>query len=62
MKEGIPFVSIIVPVYNAERYLEQCIKSILNQSYNRFECIFVNDKSTDGSAGTPMFILEINKI
>ncbi len=42
-------VSIIVPVYNAERYLHRCIQSILNQSYKNWEAIFVNDGSTDSS-------------
>ena len=42
-------VSIIVPVYNVERYLEQCILSILSQTYNDFELILVDDGSTDSS-------------
>lgn len=42
-------VSIILPVFNGEKYLAQSIKSILNQSYNNFELIIVNDCSTDGS-------------
>lgn len=42
-------VSVIVPVYNAEYYLEECIESILNQSYSNFELILVNDGSTDNS-------------
>ena len=40
-------VSIILPVYNVEKYIEKCIKSILNQDYKNFEAIFVNDGSTD---------------
>lgn len=43
-------VSIIVPVYNAEQYLEQCIDSILCQSYTDYELILINDGSSDGSA------------
>ncbi|MGB3159726.1 MAG: glycosyltransferase family 2 protein [Carnobacterium sp.] len=42
-----PTISIIVPVYNVEKYLRQCIESILNQKYQDFELILVNDGSTD---------------
>lgn len=42
-------VSIIVPVFNAEKYLENTINTILNQSYDNFETIFVDDKSNDNS-------------
>ncbi|MDD3409607.1 MAG: glycosyltransferase [Eubacteriales bacterium] len=44
-----PFVSVIVPVYNAESTLERCLRSILNQSYRHLEVIAVNDGSRDGS-------------
>lgn len=44
-----PTVSIIVPVYNAERTLRRCIESILNQEYSDFELLLVNDGSTDHS-------------
>ena len=46
-----PLVSLIVPVYNVEPYLPQCPESIRTQSYENFECLLVNDGSTDGSAG-----------
>lgn len=42
-------ISIIVPVYNMEKYLERCVKSILAQTYNRIEVILVDDGSTDNS-------------
>lgn len=42
-------ISIIVPVYNAERHLNKCIDSILSQSFVNFELILINDGSTDGS-------------
>lgn len=42
-------ISVIVPVYNVERYLERCIESILNQTYKNIEIILVNDGSVDGS-------------
>jgi glycosyltransferase involved in cell wall biosynthesis len=44
-----PAISIIIPVYNTERYLLRCIDSILAQTYNDFECILVDDGSTDSS-------------
>lgn len=43
-------ISIIVPVYNVEKYLERCMNSILTQTYTRLEIILVDDGSTDGSA------------
>lgn len=42
-------LSIIVPVYNGEQYLEKCVYSILNQSYKQIEVVLVNDGSTDCS-------------
>jgi len=44
------YLSIIVPVYNKENYIDACIESILNQSFTDFELIIVNDGSTDSSA------------
>ena len=41
--------SIIVPVYNVEKYIDKCLKSIENQSYFDFEVIIVNDGSLDNS-------------
>ncbi len=42
-------ISVIVPVFNVEDYIERCIKSILNQTYNNLEIILVDDGSTDKS-------------
>lgn len=45
----MPNLSIIIPVYNAEKYLEKCLNSILNQNYTNFEVVLVNDGSKDNS-------------
>lgn len=45
----MPKVSIIVPVYNTEKYLEKCLNSLVNQSLKDLEIIIVNDGSTDNS-------------
>ena len=42
-------VSVVVPIYNVENYLEECIESILNQTYSNIEVILIDDGSTDGS-------------
>ena len=42
-------ISIIVPVYNVEKYLSECLDSIINQSYKNIEIILINDGSTDSS-------------
>lgn len=43
-------VSVIVPVYNGEKYLRQCVESIIKQDYDNLEIILINDGSKDGSA------------
>ncbi len=45
----MPEISVIVPVYNVEKYVGRCIDSILNQTFTDFELILVNDGSTDNS-------------
>lgn len=47
--EAVPLLSIIVPIYNVELYLRQCLDSILTQTFEDFELILVNDGSTDNS-------------
>ena len=46
-----PLVSVIVPVYNVEEYLENCLNSIINQTYKNIEIILVDDGSTDNCGG-----------
>ncbi len=49
MSQEKPQVSIIVPVYNAEKYIGRCVESILGQEFRDFELILINDGSRDGS-------------
>lgn len=44
-----PLVSVIVPIYNVEKYLSKCIESIINQTLSNIEIILINDGSTDSS-------------
>lgn len=46
---GYPLISVIVPVYNVERYLDQCMHSLVRQSYANLEIIVIDDGSTDSS-------------
>ena len=45
----MPKISVIVPVYNVENYIEKCIESILSQTYTDFELLLINDGSSDKS-------------
>ena len=54
-------ISIIIPVYNVEKYIERCLESILNQAFNEYEVIIVNDGSTDNSGKICDKYSEINK-
>lgn len=49
MEMMIVKISVIVPVYNTEKYLNKCIKSIVRQTYSNWELIIIDDGSTDGS-------------
>ena len=49
MKSEKPKVSVIVNCHNGEKYLKECIKSIINQTYKNLEIIIFDDNSTDGS-------------
>lgn len=49
MKEKLPKLSVIVPVYNTAKYIEKCLDSLLNQEYSNIEIIVIDDKSTDNS-------------
>ena len=44
-----PKISVIIPVYNAEKFLSRCLDSVINQTHENLEIICVNDESTDGS-------------
>lgn len=48
-KKNTPLVSIIMPVYNAEKYVEKSINSVLNQQYDNWELLIINDSSSDNS-------------
>jgi len=55
--------SIIIPVYNAEKFLSRCIESVLNQTFNNFELILINDGSTDNSGKVcDKYALQDNRI
>ena len=48
-KNEKPDISIIIPIYNVEKYISKCINSILNQTYKEIEVILVDDGSIDKS-------------
>jgi len=49
MSEVIPIISVLMPVYNAEKYIQAAVESILKQTFTDFEFIIINDGSTDGT-------------
>lgn len=54
-------ISVIVPVYNVEKYLRPCVESILEQTYKNIEVILVNDGSTDKSKAICLELAEKDK-
>ena len=57
-KSSTPLISIVVPVYNVEKYLQRCIDSILAQSFKDFELILIDDGSKDSRA---RFVMRMQK-
>jgi teichuronic acid biosynthesis glycosyltransferase TuaG len=55
-----PFISIIMPAYNAERHIAESIRSVLDQTYSRWELIIVNDGSTDSTADVVREFLDLD--
>jgi glycosyltransferase involved in cell wall biosynthesis len=49
VSQGLPLVSVIIPIYNGEMFLTQAIESVISQTYTEWEIILVDDGSTDGS-------------
>lgn len=49
MHSSLPLISIIVPLYNNEKYIKKCLESLVNQTYTNIEVIIINDGSTDKS-------------
>ena len=55
-------ISVVIPVYNAERYLQQSVNSVLSQNYDNIELICIDDGSTDNTAGLLADIKDRTKI
>ena len=49
MMDNNHLISVIIPVYNTEKYLSECVNSVLAQTYNKFELILIDDGSKDNS-------------
>jgi len=58
-REKLPLVSIVTPAYNAERFIEDTIKSVMNQTYPYIEHIIIDDGSTDE---TPKILQKFEKL
>lgn len=51
MEQLKPVISVIVPVYNVEKYLEKCVQSVLAQTFKEIEILLIDDGSKDASGG-----------
>ena len=49
MLSSYPLVTVIIPIYNVEDYLDKCLESVVSQTYSNLEIVLINDGSTDGS-------------
>lgn len=49
MRDNFPLISVVIPVYNTEKYLERCVRSALAQTYSKLEILLIDNKSTDKS-------------
>ena len=49
LTDNLPLISVVLPVYNVENYLEKCLNSVVKQTYKNIEIIIVNDGSLDSS-------------
>ena len=47
--ENYPKISVIIPVYNVEKYIKNCLDSLINQTFDNFEIILIDDASNDNS-------------
>lgn len=56
-----PLVSVIIPIYNGSQWLNECIQSVLNQSYQNIEVICINDGSTDSSRDIIAYYLDVDR-
>ena len=56
-----PIVSIIIPCYNHSRFLSEVVESVTAQTYQNWECIIVNDGSTDNTSEVAKRLIEIYK-
>lgn len=55
-------ISVIIPIYNVEPYLDQCLESVLAQEFEDFEVIGVDDCSPDNSVKSPLYGVDVTLI